>query len=95
MALYMLQAKYTPEAMRNIAESGSNREEEARTAVARPANVIPSARLFHFDDIGALISQHHRGQGSCNHGGEVDYPVAVQRSSHVQSPFYFAAHCLY
>ena len=35
MALYMLQAKYTPEAIRNIAESGSNREEEARTAVAQ------------------------------------------------------------
>ena len=33
MALYMLQAKYTPEAMRNIAESGSNREEEGRAVV--------------------------------------------------------------
>ena len=33
MALYMLQAKYTPEAMRNIAESGSNREDAARAGV--------------------------------------------------------------
>lgn len=33
MALYMLQIKYTPEAMRNIAESGSNREDGARAAV--------------------------------------------------------------
>ena len=33
MALYMLQIKYTPEAMRNIAESGSNREDAARAAV--------------------------------------------------------------
>ena len=33
MALYMLQAKYTPEALRNIGESGSNREDAARGAV--------------------------------------------------------------
>ena len=33
MALYMLQAKYTPEALRNIGESGSNREDAARAAV--------------------------------------------------------------
>jgi len=33
MALYMLQIKYTPEAMRNIAESSSNREDAARGAV--------------------------------------------------------------
>ena len=33
MALYMLQAKYTPEAIRNIAESGSNREAAARAVV--------------------------------------------------------------
>ena len=33
MALYMLQAKYTPEAIRNIAESGSNREDAARALV--------------------------------------------------------------
>ena len=33
MALYMLQAKYTPEAIRNIAESGSNREDAARAVV--------------------------------------------------------------
>ena len=33
MALYMLQAKYTPEAIRNITESGSNREDAARAVV--------------------------------------------------------------
>ena len=33
MALYLLQAKYTPEAIRNIAESGSNREDVARAVV--------------------------------------------------------------
>ena len=33
MALYMLQAKYTSEAIRNIAESGSNREDAARAVV--------------------------------------------------------------
>ena len=33
MALYMLQAKYTSEAIRNIAESGSNREEAARAVI--------------------------------------------------------------
>ena len=33
MALYMLQAKYTPEAIRNIAESGDNREEAIRPMV--------------------------------------------------------------
>ena len=35
MALYMLQAKYTSEAIRNIAESGSNREDAARAGVER------------------------------------------------------------
>ena len=35
MALYMLQAKYTPEAIRNIDESGSNREDVARAVVAQ------------------------------------------------------------
>ena len=33
MALYMLQAKYTSEAIRNIAESGSNREDAARAVI--------------------------------------------------------------
>ena len=33
MALYMLQAKYTSEAIRSIAESGSNREDAARAVI--------------------------------------------------------------
>ena len=35
MALYMTQIKYTPDAIKDIAESGSNREEAVRTLIEK------------------------------------------------------------
>ncbi len=55
---------------------------DPRSRAANRAHEVALPRRFDFDDVGALLGEHHGRDGSGNHRGQIDDPISLERPIH-------------